>query len=153
MKIVLQVVKEASVEVDSIIIGEISAGFLLLVGIEVSDTTEDADVLINKIINLRTFFNEFEQKYFDRSLLDIKGESLIVSQFTIPATFNKGKRPEFMQAMNPVLAKKLYEYFVEKYKKEVSELKVATGEFGANMKVSLINDGPITYVLNSNDFK
>lgn len=153
MKLVVQIVKEAAVEVESKVVGSISIGFLVLIGIENSDTTEDADLLINKLVNLRTFKNEDAKKHFDLSLLDIKGESLLVSQFTLAAGFKNGKRPEFVQAMNPLEAKKLYEYFVEKYKLAVSGLKVETGVFGAEMQVSLVNDGPITYIISSDDFK
>lgn len=153
MKLVVQVVKNASVEVESKIVGSISTGFLVLIGIEHSDTTEDADILINKLINLRTFKNKEANKHFDLSLIDISGETLLVSQFTLAASFKKGKRPEFLSAMNPLEAKKLYEYFVEKYKLSVNGLKVETGVFGAEMKVSLVNDGPITYIISSDEFK
>jgi D-tyrosyl-tRNA(Tyr) deacylase len=153
MKLVVQVVKRASVEVESRVVGSISTGFLVLIGIENSDTFEDADILISKLVNLRTFKNEDVNKYFDLSLIDIKGESLLVSQFTLAASFKKGKRPEFIMAMIPNDAKKLYEYFVEKYKLAVNGLKVETGVFGAEMQVDLVNDGPITYIISSDEFK
>jgi D-tyrosyl-tRNA(Tyr) deacylase len=153
MKIVVQHVKQATVEVESQVVGSISAGLVLLVGVEVNDSFVDADLLIEKIVNLRTFFNPDLNKYFDLSLIDCQADTLIVSQFTLPATFKKGKRPEFSAAMPPVEAKQLYEYFVDSYRTKVGKLNVQTGVFGANMQISLINDGPITYILNSNDFK
>lgn len=153
MKIVLQLVKEASVVVEQKTVGQINAqGFLLLVGVENSDTEKEADLVIDKILNLRTFYNPETKKYFDVSLLEVGGETLIVSQFTIPATFKKGRRPEFSGAMNPKDAEKLYDYFVAAYKDKAAGLKVETGIFGAEMEVSLINDGPITYIFDSSDF-
>lgn len=151
MKAVVQIVKKASVTISNKVVAEVQAGFLILLGIEVNDVEKDADLLIEKLVNLRTFTNLESQKFFDFSLLEVKADTLIVSQFTIPATFKKGRRPEFSAAMNPKDAKKLYDYFVEFYKGKVDGLKVETGEFGAEMIVGLENDGPITYVLNSSD--
>lgn len=151
MKIVLQVVDKASVEIDHKIFSSIKQGFLILIGIENGDSVQDVQVLIEKILKMRTFFSAETKKHFELSVEEISGEILIVSQFTIPATFNKGRRPEFVNAMNPGDAKKMYEYFVEKIKSDFTGT-VQTGEFGAEMKINLVNNGPITYFLNSKDY-
>jgi D-tyrosyl-tRNA(Tyr) deacylase len=153
MKIVLQQVSKASIEIEAAAAASISFGFVLLIGVEKGDSSEDADLLIDKILNLRTFENPANGKSFDFSLLDVKGDSLLVSQFTIPGSFLKGRRPDFSNAMAVNEAKVLYDYFVDSYKNKVGNLLVQTGEFGANMSVGLVNEGPITYILNSNDFK
>jgi D-tyrosyl-tRNA(Tyr) deacylase len=145
MKIVVQRVSEASVKVDEKIVGEIKNGLLLLVGIHEEDTEIDADWLISKIINLRIFSDEDGK--MNLSVKDIAGEILCISQFTLLADYKKGNRPSFTKAAKPELAIPLFNYFKEKIAE--SELKIESGIFGADMKVSLINDGPVTIVLDS----
>lgn len=147
----MQIVSQAQVEVEGEIVGQIGAGMLLLVGVEADDSDQDLEVLIDKIVKMRTFVDPVTNKFFERSIGEVQGEALIVSQFTIPATFGSGRRPEFSKAMNPKDAKEVYDKFVERFR-EVSGVKVETGVFGAKMNVGLINDGPITYVLNSKDY-
>jgi D-tyrosyl-tRNA(Tyr) deacylase len=146
MRIVLQRVSEAAVKIDNQIIGEISQGLLLLVGIEHEDDKPDADWLIQKVIGMR-IFSDADDK-MNLSIKEIKGEFLVVSQFTLHASTKKGNRPSFIQAARPEKAIPLYDYFCEQLQ-EVSEIKVHTGKFGADMKVSLINDGPVTIVIDS----
>ncbi len=145
MKIVVQRVSEASVKVDEKIVGEIKNGLLLLVGIHEEDTEIDADWLISKIINLRIFSDEAGK--MNLSVKDIAGEILCISQFTLLADYKKGNRPSFIKAAKPELAIPLFNYFKDKIAE--SELKIESGIFGADMKVSLINDGPVTIVLDS----
>jgi D-tyrosyl-tRNA(Tyr) deacylase len=146
MRIVLQRVSEAAVKIDNQIIGEISQGLLLLVGIEHEDDKPDADWLIQKVIGMR-IFSDADDK-MNLSIKEIKGEFLVVSQFTLHASTKKGNRPSFIQAARPEKAIPLYDYFCEQLQ-EVSESKVQTGKFGADMKVSLVNDGPVTIVIDS----
>jgi D-aminoacyl-tRNA deacylase len=146
MKIVIQRSLEASVTIDHQIHGEIEHGLVVLVGIEHADTQEDADWLIGKLLNLR-IFNDEEGK-MNRSIQDTQGEFLIISQFTLHASTKKGNRPSYIQAARPETAIPLYDYFVEELRK-VSQTKVATGIFGADMKVQLINDGPVTIIIDS----
>ena len=143
MKVVLQRVSKAQVSVENKIIGKIKRGVVILLGITENDTQENIDYLVNKILNLR-IFNE-EERYFEKSLLEIQGEILIISQFTLYASCKKGRRPDFIKAAKPETAKKLYLNFVEKAKQ--SGLKTETGEFGADMQVELTNDGPVTLTL------
>ncbi len=143
MKIVLQRVKEASVKVDNKIVGKINQGLLLLVGIEKADTQKEIDFLSQKIINLRIF--EDENDKMNRSCLDINGQILAVSQFTLAGSTKKGRRPSFDNSMEPKKASEYFELFVNELRK--SNLKVETGIFGAYMEVSLINDGPVTFIL------
>ena len=143
MKIVVQRVSEASVIVDEKIVGEIKSGLLLLVGIHEEDTETDADWLISKIINLRIFSDEDDK--MNLSVKDIAGEILCISQFTLLADYKKGNRPSFIKAAKPELAIPLFNYFKEKIAE--SELKIESGIFGANMKVHLVNDGPVTFNL------
>jgi len=143
MKTVIQRVKEARVKIKNQIIGEINKGLLILIGIKADDTEKDVKFLTEKILNLRIFPDK--EKKMNLSLLDIQGEILIVSQFTLYGNCRKGKRPSFAQAAPPEIAEKLYEKFVKEIKK--SGLKVKTGKFGAMMAVELINDGPITIIL------
>ena len=150
MRIVLQRVSEASVKIDNQVVGEISQGLLLLVGIEHEDEKTDADWLIQKVIGMR-IFSDADDK-MNLSIKEIKGEFLVVSQFTLHASTKKGNRPSFIQAARPEKAIPLYDYFCEQLQ-EVSESKVQTGKFGADMKVSLINDGPVTIVIDSKDRK
>ena len=144
MKLVVQRVKNANVVVENKTIGEIRQGFMVLLGVAPTDTKEIADFLVQKLIHLRVF--EDKNQKMNLSIQDIDGELLIVSQFTLYANSNHGHRPSFTEAAKPDLANELYEYFVEQCKKENIK-KVATGEFGADMQVSLQNDGPVTIIL------
>ncbi|MCI9246399.1 MAG: D-tyrosyl-tRNA(Tyr) deacylase [Clostridia bacterium] len=144
MKLVVQRVKNANVVVENQTIGEIGQGFMVLLGVTPTDTKEIADSLVQKLIHLRVFEDENEK--MNLSIQDIDGELLIVSQFTLYANCNHGNRPSFTEAAKPDLANELYEYFVEQCKKENIK-KVETGEFGADMQVSLQNDGPVTIIL------
>ena len=145
MKIVVQRVSQANVEVEGEIVGKIEAGLMLLIGISEDDQKTDADWLIHKIINLRIFSDEDGK--MNKSILDIFGEILCISQFTLLADYKKGNRPSFIKAAKPELAIPLFEYF--KTKISESKLKIESGIFGADMKVSLVNDGPVTIVLDS----
>lgn len=143
MKLVIQRVAQASVSVDQKIIGSIQSGFLILVGFTQNDSSKELQFLTQKLINLRVFADE--QGKMNKSILDIKGEILAVSQFTLYADCNTGRRPSFLDALEPESAKKLYLEFVQELKK--SNLKVETGIFGANMSVQLTNDGPLTFIM------
>ncbi|MGZ5212114.1 MAG: D-aminoacyl-tRNA deacylase [Kaistella sp.] len=145
MKAVIQRVSEASVKVDAKTVGEIKDGLLLLIGIDELDEKSDADWLVQKILNLR-IFGDNEGK-LNRSVIDISGEILCISQFTLIADYKKGNRPSFIKAAKPDKAVPLFEYF----KNEISRsgLKTESGIFGADMKVSLLNDGPVTIVMDS----
>ena len=146
MKLVVQRVLSANVIVDNKTVGKINKGFLVLLGITHSDTKEDADYLVRKLINLRVFTDENDK--MNLSLQSVNGELLIVSQFTLYAETKKsGNRPSFSDSAKPDIAIPLYEYFIEECKKQVSV--VQTGIFGADMKVSLVNDGPVTIILES----
>lgn len=145
MKFVIQRVTQASVSVTQEVIGSIKQGFLVLIGIAENDTTEIADKLVKKLVGLRIF--EDENGKTNLSLKDIQGELLLISQFTLYADCKKGNRPSFIKAGNPELANQLYKYIIESCKKEFPV--VQTGEFGADMKVSLLNDGPFTVILDS----
>lgn len=145
MKIVLQRVSSASVSVNQEIVGSIQNGLLLLLGIEEEDNHEDIDWLIQKIINMR-IFSDKEGK-MNLSLVDISGELLIVSQFTLHASTKKGNRPSFIRAARPEIAIPLYNQFIETCKKQIPNTE--TGIFGADMQVALVNDGPVTIVIDS----
>jgi len=145
MKAVIQRVSEASVNVDDQIVGEIGKGLMLLIGIDENDEKPDADWLIQKILNLRIFGDENDK--LNLSVKDISGEILCISQFTLIADYKKGNRPSFIKAAKPEKAVPLFEYFKEEIAK--SGLKIEKGIFGADMKVSLINDGPVTIVMDS----
>ena len=145
MKIVVQRVSQASVKVNGEIVGEISQGLLLLVGIEENDEKEDAEWLTKKILDLRIFSDE--EGKMNCSVKDINGEILCVSQFTLIADYKKGNRPSFIKAAKPEKAVPLFEYFKGLIK--LSGLKTESGIFGADMKVSLLNDGPVTIVMDS----
>lgn len=146
MRIVVQRVIESSVKVDNKIVGKINNGFLVLLGIKTTDTKEDADYLVRKLINLRVFSDENDK--MNLALKDVNGELLIISQFTLYGDCKKsGNRPSFTDSAKPDIAIPLYEYFVEECKKQIST--VQTGIFGADMKVSLINDGPVTIIIDS----
>lgn len=147
MKTVTQRVSEASISVNQEVIGQINEGFLVLLGVEETDTEKEADKLINKMIGLRIFPDENGKS--NLSLMDIHGELLIISQFTLMADCRKGRRPSFIKAGNPQKANELYEYFIKKCKEQVAI--VEKGSFGADMKVSLVNDGPFTIILDSSE--
>jgi D-tyrosyl-tRNA(Tyr) deacylase len=142
MKVVLQRVKSAYVKVDSDVISEIDNGYLLLWGIEEADSEVDYEILINKILNFRVFSDE--NLKMNKSIIDISGEILIVSQFTLAGKFLKGNRPSFVNAKSPEIAEKMILKIVEEFSKHVT---VKTGSFGAMMDVGLVNDGPATFVL------
>ncbi len=143
MKVLIQRVKEASVTIDNKLYSQINAGILALVGIEKGDTAEQIEKMAAKLVNLRIFPDENDK--MNKSILDIKGEMLVVSQFTLCGNCKKGTRPSFDNSAPPETANKLYEDFVEKIKS--LEIKVGTGKFGAMMDVALINDGPVTFML------
>ncbi|CAM3822146.1 MULTISPECIES: D-aminoacyl-tRNA deacylase [Pseudoalteromonas] len=141
MQGLIQRVSEAKVEVEGEVVGQIDKGILLLLGVEKSDTEQTADKLLHKVSNYRIFTDD--KGKMNLSLKDIEGELLVVSQFTLAADTKKGMRPSFSSAGTPEQAKTLYEYFVAQAK--AAGLKVATGQFAADMKVSLLNDGPVTF--------
>ena len=146
MRIIIQRVSEASVTIDGVIKSSIQKGYLVLAGFEDADTAEDVSWTANKLINLRIFTDENEQ--MNLAIKDVGGDIIIVSQFTLFAQTKKGNRPSFIKAAKPDIAIPLYESFVQ----EVSALlgkPVGTGEFGADMKVALINDGPVTIQIDS----
>lgn len=145
MRVVIQRAKEASVSINNKTTGKISHGFVLLVGIEEEDATEDVDYLVRKISKLRIF--EDENGKMNWSLADVKGEILSISQFTLHANTKKGNRPSFIEAAKPDTAIPLYDELNEKLR--AAGFKVETGEFGADMQVSLINDGPVTILIDS----
>ena len=149
MKAVLQRVTSASVSVDGQTVGECGKGLMILLGVAEGDTEEDGDRLLQKIVKLRIF--EDEAGKMNRSVTDVGGELLIISQFTLLANYRHGNRPDFIGAAAPAEAKRLYEIFSEKAKEYVSH--VGNGIFGADMKVSLINDGPVTIVMDSDVLK
>lgn len=143
MKLVVQRVKNAQVEVENKIVGKINQGFLVLLGVTHNDTKETADYLVKKLCKLRVFTDENDK--MNLGIKDIKGELLVVSQFTLYADCSGGNRPSFTNAAKPEQANELYEYFCSECEK--SEIKVEKGIFGADMKVSLLNDGPVTILL------
>ena len=147
MRIVIQRTTNASVTIDNQVTAAIGKGYVILVGIEQNDTKEDANWLIHKIIGLRIF--DDEQGVMNLSIMDIQGEILVVSQFTLLASCKDGNRPSFIGAGDPKEAKRLYEYMVSRAKEQGIE--TAQGEFGADMQVELINDGPFTIVLDENN--
>ena len=146
MKVVVQRVTQASVTVEGNIISSIKAGLLILLGITHDDSQKDIQWLCKKIANLRIFNDE--NGVMNRSLLDIDGEAIVVSQFTLHASTKKGNRPSYINAAKPEIAVPLYEKFVQQLELELSK-KVGTGIFGADMKVNLLNDGPVTIVIDS----
>ena len=145
MRFVIQRVKEASVQAEQEVIGEIKKGYLVLIGVSDSDTEQVADRMIKKMIGLRIF--EDENGKTNLSLADVGGGLLLVSQFTLYANCKKGNRPSFIEAGSPDKANEMYEYVIRECKKSVPE--VQTGRFGAEMEVSLVNDGPFTILLDS----
>ena len=148
MKAVIQRVKCSKVDIDEKTVGEINQGFMILLGVVEGDTREDADKLLKKVPFLRVF--EDENGKMNLSCLDVDGEVLVISQFTLAADCSHGRRPSFTNAAAPSEAIPLYEYFIEGMKKAGIK-KVETGEFGADMQVHLINDGPVTIILDSQE--
>ena len=143
MKAVVQRVSESSVTIDSEVVGKIGTGLMVLLGVAVEDTEKEADYLAEKIINLRIFSDE--KGKMNLSLLDVGGEMLVVSQFTLLGDCRKGRRPSFIAAAGPEMGNALYAYFVDYMRQK--GITVATGRFGAMMDVSLVNDGPVTLIL------
>ena len=146
MKAVIQRVNNASVSIDNEIVASINKGLLILLGIVNEDTLEDIKWLSNKIANLRIFADENE--VMNRSLIDVDGDVIIVSQFTLHANTKKGNRPSYIKAAKPDIAIPLYEAFVNEFEKILGK-KVGTGKFGADMKVDLLNDGPVTIIIDT----
>ncbi len=146
MKVVIQRVSAAQVEVNQQVVGEITQGLLILVGIENEDVFEDADWLVNKIIQMRIFNDE--NGVMNVSVKDINGNILLISQFTLHASTKKGNRPSYIKAAKPEIAVPLYEYMIQKLSFDLGQ-PIQKGQFGADMKVSLLNDGPVTIVMDS----
>lgn len=146
MKAVIQRVSSASVEIDKISVAKINVGLLVLVGIEDADDQEDINWLSSKIVNLRIFADDHNP--MNLSIKDIDGEIIVVSQFTLHALTKKGNRPSYIKASKPNIAIPLYESFVKQMELELGK-KVQTGQFGADMKVSLVNDGPVTIIIDT----
>lgn len=147
---VIQRVSEASVSVDQVVIGTINTGLMVLLGIEDQDTEEDIEWLSRKIINMR-IFNDADA-VMNKSLLDIQGELLLISQFTLHASTKKGNRPSYIKAARPEIAVPLYEKTIHALDSAIPT-QIQSGEFGANMQVSLINDGPVTIIIDSKEKK
>lgn len=147
MKFVIQRVQHASVTVDHKVIGKIEKGFLVFIGVSNDDTKEIADKLVKKLVGLRIF--EDENGKTNLSLADVDGSLLLVSQFTLYANCKKGYRPSFIEAGAPDMANEMYEYIIQECKKSIPV--VEKGEFGADMKIELLNDGPFTIILDSNE--
>lgn len=146
MKSVIQRVTQASVTVNNEIVGKIQAGLLVLIGIEDADTDEDIVWLSNKIVNLRIF--DDEQSVMNKSVLDVQGNILLISQFTLQASTKKGNRPSYIKASKPEIAIPMYQKMIAQLEKDLYK-KIETGIFGADMKVSLLNDGPVTIVIDT----
>ena len=146
MKTVIQRVSAASVTIDDKVVSEIDRGLLILIGIEADDNQQDIEWLTKKIVNLRIFNDE--NGVMNTSLLDQNGDAIIVSQFTLQASTKKGNRPSYIKAAKSEIAIPLYEAFILDFEKQLHK-KVGTGEFGADMKVSLVNDGPVTILMDS----
>ena len=143
MKVVVQRVKHASVTVEGKTVGKIEKGFLVLLGVSHEDTKENADYLVKKVCNLRVFEDENEK--MNLALKDVEGELLVISQFTLYADCSQGNRPSFINAAKPDIAEPLYEYFCQECEK--NNIHIEKGIFGADMKVELLNDGPVTIVI------
>ncbi len=150
MILVIQRVSSARVEVEQEVIGQIDQGLMVLIGIEEADTHEDIDWLTNKLINLRIFNDE--NGVMNKSLLDTNGDLLLVSQFTLHASTKKGNRPSYVKAAGPQIAIPLYEKFITIAETKLGK-SIQTGRFGADMQVSLTNDGPVTIIIDSKDKK
>lgn len=149
MRVVVQRVKSASVTIDGNVHSKINSGFLVLLGITSTDTKQDVDYLVKKVVNLRVFSDENDK--MNLSLKSVNGELLIISQFTLYGDCKDGNRPSFIEAAKPDIAVPLYEYFIDECKKQISV--VETGIFGADMKVELLNDGPVTIIIDSKSHK
>ena len=147
MKAVIQRVSSASVSVDNTQISSINNGFLILLGVQQGDDEKDLEYLVNKTAGMRIFKDD--KQHMNLSIKDVKGEALVVSQFTLCADTHKGRRPSFIHAAPPEIAEQMYQQFCEQLK--VAGVPVQTGKFGAMMDVSLINDGPVTIILDSRD--
>jgi len=148
MRIVIQRVSEAAVKIDGVVVGEIQQGLLILLGVEQEDTPTDAAYLVQKVSNLR-IFSDADCK-MNLSIQDIGGQFLVVSQFTLHAATRKGNRPSYIRAARPEQAIPLYEYFIAELQKTSSST-IQTGRFGADMQVGLVNDGPVTIIMDSKE--
>ena len=148
MRAVLQRVSKASVHVNHRICSSIRTGLVILLGIEEADGVEDIDWLVRKIVNMRIFGDD--EGNMNLSLADVEGDAIIVSQFTLHASTKKGNRPSFLQAAKPEIAEPLYKKFIVKFQQELGK-EVGTGQFGAHMEVELINDGPVTIIIDTKD--
>ncbi len=148
MRAVIQRVKKANVSVGNELNAVMQQGLLILLGIEAEDTKEDIDWLGRKICNMRIFSDE--DGNMNLSLKDIDGEAIIVSQFTLHANTKKGNRPSFIKAAKPAIAKPLYEKFIQEFEKKLGK-RVGTGKFGADMQINLVNDGPVTIIIDSKE--
>lgn len=146
MKAVIQRVSKASVTIEGVKVSEIKKGLLILLGIEPADDTTDIEWLSRKIANLRVFNDEND--VMNKSLIDVDGDAIIVSQFTLHASTKKGNRPSYINAAKPAIAIPLYEAFISDFETQIGK-NVGTGEFGADMKVELLNDGPVTIIIDS----
>jgi len=146
MKVVIQRVKSASVQINQKLKSKIEMGFLVFIGICVDDTKSDAEWLVNKILNLRIFNDK--QGVMNESLIDVNGEILIISQFTLMALTKKGNRPSYIRSASHKIAIPLYEHFVEMFKATIND-NVKTGVFGADMEIKLVNDGPVTILIDT----
>jgi D-tyrosyl-tRNA(Tyr) deacylase len=146
LKVIIQRVSEASVTIDQNIVAQINKGLLILVGIESEDNLEDINWLVSKIVYLRIFGDE--NKVMNLSVKDIDGEIIVVSQFTLHALTKKGNRPSYIKAAKPEIAIPMYEKFVQLLELQLGK-KIQTGQFGADMKVALVNDGPVTIIIDS----
>ncbi len=147
MKLVIQRVSSASVSVNNQLVGAIKSGLLILIGIAHGDAEDDIDYLVKKAINMRIFNDD--KGLMNLSILDVSGEVLLISQFTLYAYTKKGNRPSFINAAKPDLAIPLYEKCISSFQKAIGKDKAQTGVFGADMKVSLVNDGPVTIIIDS----
>ncbi|WBL24995.1 D-aminoacyl-tRNA deacylase [Zunongwangia sp. HGR-M22] len=146
MRVVLQRVTKASVTIENRLNAEIGLGLLMLIGIEAEDTSEDIEWLCRKIVNMRIFNDE--TGVMNNSLIDVSGDAIIVSQFTLHASTKKGNRPSYIKAAKPDIAIPLYAEFIQTFERHLGK-KVGTGEFGADMQVELLNDGPVTILIDS----
>ncbi|MBI4991445.1 D-tyrosyl-tRNA(Tyr) deacylase [Candidatus Gottesmanbacteria bacterium] len=148
MKALLQRVLTGKVSISGKVIGEIGKGYVILLGVKTGDSEKEADLMASKIVNLRIMSDENDK--MNKSILDVAGEILVVSQFTLYADTTGGRRPSFIKAAKPDVADHLYQYFVDKLKK-LGVKNVQTGEFGAYMSVEIVNDGPVTIMLDSEE--
>lgn len=150
MKALIQRVTSGKVSINNKSVGEIGKGYVILLGVKEGDSEKEADLLAGKIVNLRVMSDENDK--MNKSILDVSGEILVVSQFTLYADTNSGRRPSFLTAAKPDVAERLYSYFISQLK-ILGVKNVQTGQFGAYMYVELVNDGPVTIMLDTQDFK